>query len=105
MNWGLYQLWRSGALCIEATTRLDQLLSTGLFSLFVRSLDDLSFPAKEVALSRDDVMEMQRILTRLGHDTDGTDGVVGRINREEGQGSTFTVHLPLADHPPQQEGA
>ncbi|MCB9660547.1 MAG: hypothetical protein H6726_23080 [Sandaracinaceae bacterium] len=50
MNWGLYQLWRSGALCIEATTRLDQLLSTGLFSLFVRSLDDLSFPAKEVAL-------------------------------------------------------
>ena len=50
MNWGAYQLWRSGALCVEATTRLDPLLSTGLFSLLVPSLRDLTFPASKAAL-------------------------------------------------------
>jgi MYXO-CTERM domain-containing protein len=45
MNWGAYQLWQSGALCIQATTRLDQLLKTATFSVFVRSLGALAFPS------------------------------------------------------------
>lgn len=50
MNYGAYQLWRSGALCLQVTTRLDQLLSTGLFSLLIRSLRDLAFPSDGAAL-------------------------------------------------------
>ena len=50
MNWGAYQLWQSGALCLQVTTRLDQLLSTGLFSVLIRSLKDLAFPNDGAAL-------------------------------------------------------
>ena len=50
MNYGTYQLWRSGALCLQVTTRLDQLLSTGLFSVLIGSLKDLAFPNSGAAL-------------------------------------------------------
>jgi membrane-bound lytic murein transglycosylase B len=36
----------------------------------------------EVALSRDDIMEIQRLLNRLGYDTGGIDGLVGAQTRE-----------------------
>ena len=36
----------------------------------------------EVALSRNDIMEVQRILSRLGYDTGGIDGLVGESTRE-----------------------
>jgi hypothetical protein len=45
MDWAGYQLWEGGTLCIEAGTRLDQLLSTGLFSVLIGSLNDLAFPS------------------------------------------------------------
>lgn len=38
--------------------------------------------AGDVALSRDDIMEIQRILSRLGYDTGGVDGLVGEKTRE-----------------------
>jgi MYXO-CTERM domain-containing protein len=50
MNYGAYQLWRSGALCLQVTTRLDQLLSTGLFSVLIGSLNDLAFPSSGAAI-------------------------------------------------------
>ncbi|MCA9582480.1 MAG: hypothetical protein KC416_11845, partial [Myxococcales bacterium] len=39
-----YGLFDSGLACIAASTRLSQQLSTGLFSVLVRSLGDLAFP-------------------------------------------------------------
>ncbi|MGZ8409563.1 MAG: lytic murein transglycosylase [Hyphomicrobium sp.] len=36
----------------------------------------------EVALSRNDIMEIQRILSRLGYETGGIDGLVGESTRE-----------------------
>jgi MYXO-CTERM domain-containing protein len=51
MDWAGYQLWEGGTLCIEAGTRLSPLLSTGLFSVLIRSLRNLSFPDGEAALA------------------------------------------------------
>lgn len=51
MDWGGYQIWEGGTLCIEAGTRLSPLLSTGLFSLLIRSLRGLAFPDNEAALA------------------------------------------------------
>ncbi|MCP5373559.1 MAG: lytic murein transglycosylase [Hyphomicrobiales bacterium] len=56
-------------------------------------------PAKEVALSRADVMEMQRLLTRLGHDTGGSDGVAGRNTRDAIKAFQRTNHLPPDGYP------
>ncbi|MEZ4328698.1 MAG: MYXO-CTERM sorting domain-containing protein [Polyangiales bacterium] len=50
MNWGAYQLWESGALCLQVTTRLSPLLSTSLFSLLIGSLKELTFPFSGSAL-------------------------------------------------------
>lgn len=44
MNYGAYQLWRSGALCLQVTSRLAQQLSTGFLSFLARSLKGLAFP-------------------------------------------------------------
>lgn len=51
MDWAGYQLWEGGTLCIEAGTRLSPLLSTGLFSVLIRSLRNLAFPDSEAALA------------------------------------------------------
>ncbi|MCA9577091.1 MAG: hypothetical protein KC668_16725 [Myxococcales bacterium] len=51
MDWGAYQLWEGGTLCIEAGTRLSPLLSSGLFSLLIQSLKRLTFPDNEAALA------------------------------------------------------
>ena len=38
-------------------------------------------PAREVRLSRNDIKDMQRLLSARGFDTGGSDGVVGPITR------------------------
>lgn len=51
MDWAGYQLWEGGTLCIEAGTRLSPLLSTGLFSVLIRSIKNLAFPDNDAALA------------------------------------------------------
>ena len=50
MDWAGYQMWEGGTLCIDAGTRLSSLLSTGLFSVLVRSLRTVTFPSSEAPL-------------------------------------------------------
>lgn len=52
INWAAYQAWRSGMLCIQVTSQVDQQLATGLFSQFnvVPSLAELLFPEGSVAM-------------------------------------------------------
>lgn len=49
LNYGAYQLWRSGALCIDVTSRLSDMLTTGLFSLLI-PFSPLYFPLGEAPL-------------------------------------------------------
>jgi len=51
-------------------------------------------PADDKPLSRDDVMEIQRLLTGLGCDTGGTDGVAGPMTRKAVKGFQKSNHLP-----------
>lgn len=46
-----YGIYDSGMLCLGVGTSLDQRLSSGLFSLFVRSLENLTFPERSAALA------------------------------------------------------
>lgn len=51
-------------------------------------------PAKEIALARLDIVEIQRRLTGLGFDTQGVDGRAGPNTREAIKGFQKSVHLP-----------
>lgn len=55
--------------------------------------------AGEVALSHDDVMEIQRLLNRLGYDTGGIDGLVGEKTREAIRGFQKQANHRADGHP------
>lgn len=56
-------------------------------------------PEKEVPLSRNDVMDIQRLLTNKGFDTDGTDGVIGPNSRKAIIAYQKKHHLPPDGYP------
>lgn len=56
-------------------------------------------PAKEVPLSRNDVKEIQRLLTQKGFDTKGSDGVVGPNSRKAIREYQIKSHLPPDGYP------
>jgi MYXO-CTERM domain-containing protein len=52
LDWGGYQIWEGGTLCIEAGTRLSPLLSSSLLSLVgIQSLRSLVFPQTDAAMA------------------------------------------------------
>lgn len=56
----------------------------------------------ETALSRQDVMEIQHILSRLGYDTGGVDGLVGEKTRESIRSFQQQASLRADGHPSQE---
>jgi len=56
-------------------------------------------PIKDVALSRRDVMDIQRRLTALGFDTGGVDGRVGPMTRKAIKAYQSSVYLPADGYP------
>lgn len=91
-NYRSIMIWNRSILYAIAVGHLaDRLVGQGPFKT--------PRPAKEVALSRADVQEMQRILTRLGHDTEGADGVVGRNTRKAIKAYQRANHLPPDGYP------
>ena len=56
-------------------------------------------PAKEVPLSRADVKDMQRLLTAMGFDSGGSDGVIGPKTRKAIKAYQNQIHLPPDGYP------
>ena len=56
-------------------------------------------PANEVALSRADVKDMQRLLTALGYDAGGSDGVIGPMTRTAIKAFQHKSLLPADGYP------
>ena len=74
-NFETIMAWNRSILYAVAVGHLaDRLAGEGPFVATRRTGD--------VALSRGDIMEIQRILSRLGYDTGGVDGLVGEKTRE-----------------------
>jgi hypothetical protein len=51
LNYAAYGMFDGGLLCIGAGTRLSQQISTGLFSLLISSLNNLTFPESNAAIA------------------------------------------------------
>ncbi len=56
-------------------------------------------PASDIPLSRDNVKEMQTLLTNAGYDTGGADGVIGRMTRDAIRNYQKSVNLPPDAYP------
>ena len=56
-------------------------------------------PANEVPLSRENVIEMQALLTARGFDTAGMDGMIGSMTRKAVRSYQATVGLPADGYP------
>ncbi len=56
-------------------------------------------PTQEVALSREQVKEMQRLLNELGYDSGKPDGIAGRMTRRAVRHYQMAAGLPADGHP------
>ena len=60
---------------------------------------DLHWPADALHLSRAEILAMQRLLVQLGHDTGGTDGIVGPATIAAGRDFQRSAGLVPDGHP------
>jgi len=56
-------------------------------------------PANEVPLSRENIIEMQSLLTARGFDTGGMDGMIGSMTRKAVRAYQATAGLPADGYP------
>ncbi len=93
-NFHAIMAWNRSILYAVAVGHLaDRLVGQGSFVAIRRP--------GESALSRQDVMEIQRILSRLGYDTGGVDGLVGEKTRESIRSFQQQASLRADGHPSQ----
>jgi membrane-bound lytic murein transglycosylase B len=91
-NFNTIMAWNRSILYAVAVGHLaDRLVGHGPFVAARRT--------GEVALSRNDIMEIQRILRRLGYETGGVDGLVGESTREAIRSFQQQASLRADGHP------
>jgi membrane-bound lytic murein transglycosylase B len=91
-NFNTIMAWNRSILYAVAVGHLaDRLVGHGPFVAARRT--------GEVALSRSDIMEIQRILHRLGYETGGIDGLVGESTREAIRSFQQQASLRADGHP------
>lgn len=94
-NFRTIMAWNRAVLYAAAVGHLaDRLAGAGPFAA--------PRPAVEVALSRQDIMEIQRLLGRLGYGTGGVDGIAGENTRQAIRTFQQRSGLPADGYPSQQ---